>query len=376
MPWQEVSTVSLRKEFVHLAQAEEANIRALCRRFRVSPTTGYKWLGRFRATGVSALADQSRRPYTSPTRTPPEVERTILSARELHPAWGARKLRVWLLNQGHHPMPSPSTITAILGRHGCIDAAEAAKHRPWVRFERPAPNDLWQMDFKGQFPLAQGWCYPLTVLDDHSRFAVGLQACGDQRWPTVQQQLTGVFRRYGLPQEMLMDNGAPWGADWDHPYTPLTLWLLRLGIGVSHSRPYHPQTQGKEERFHRTLKAEVLQGRSFADLASCQEAFDPWRAVYNLERPHAALGLATPASRYQVSPRPFPEQLPAIEYGPQDQVRRVQAHGEISFQRRSFRVSKAFRGYPVALRATSRDGLWEVFFLSHRIAQLDLREAV
>ncbi|MEK7814302.1 MAG: integrase core domain-containing protein, partial [Chloroflexota bacterium] len=253
---------------------------------------------------------------------------------------------------------------------------EAAKHRPWVRFERPAPNDLWQMDFKGQFPLAQGWCYPLTVLDDHSRFAVGLQACGDQRWPTVQQQLTGVFRRYGLPQEMLMDNGAPWGADWDHPYTPLTVWLLRLGIGVSHSRPYHPQTQGKEERFHRTLKAEVLQGRSFADLAGCQEAFDPWRAVYNLERPHAALGLATPASRYQVSPRPFPEELPAIEYGPQDQVRRVQAHGEISFHSRSFRVSKAFRGYPVALRATSRDGLWEVFFLSHRIAQLDLRDAV
>jgi len=273
-------------------------------------------------------------------------------------------------------MPSPSTITAILGRHGRIDAAEAAKHRPWVRFERPAPNDLWQMDFKGQFPLVQGWCYPLTVLDDHSRFAVGLQACGDQRWPTVQQQLTGMFRRYGLPLEMLMDNGAPWGADWDHPYTPLTVWLLRLSIGVSHSRPYHPQTQGKEERFHRTLKAEVLQGRSFADLAGCQEAFDPWRAVYNLERPHAALGLATPASRYHVSPRSFPEQLPAIEYGSQDKVRRVQAQGEISFQGHSFRVSKAFRGYPVALRATSRDGLWEVFFLSHRIAQLDLREAV
>lgn len=373
MPWQEVSTMSLRKEFVVLAQSEGVNIRALCRSFQVSPTTGYKWLGRFGANGESALADQSRRPHASPARTPPDVEQAILQARDLHPAWGARKLRTWLLIRGYQCLPSPSTITSILGRHGRIDAAEAAKHRPWVRFERQAPNELWQMDFKGHFALNQGRCHPLTVLDDHSRFALGLEACANEQGETVQGSLSAIFRRYGLPQGMLMDNGPPWGFDGEHRYTPLTVWLLRLGIAVSHGRPYHPQTQGKEERFHRTLLAEVVQGRHFTDLAHCQQAFDSWRAVYNLERPHEALGLATPASCYQVSPRPFPQRLPPIEYGPGDQVRRVQAQGVISVKGRSFRVSKAFRGYPVALRPTTTDGLIEVFFLSHHIGQVDLR---
>jgi hypothetical protein len=170
-----------------------------------------------------------------------------------------------------------------------------------------------------------------------------------------------------------MDNGSPWGQDVDHPYTPLTVWLLRLGVGVSHGRPYHPQTQGKDERFHQTLKAEVLQGRLFRDLPDAQRAFDAWRPVYNFERPHEALGLATPSSRYRPSLHPFPETLPAIEYGPGDQVRKVQAGGEISWHRRTIKVGNAFRGYPVALRPTLVDGVWDVFFCRHQIKTLDLR---
>lgn len=373
MPWQEVSTVALRREFVLLAQAPEANVRELCRRYRISPTTGYKWLHRYAAHGVTGLTDVSRRPHHSPLRTARGRERPVLELRDAHPAWGPRKLHARLLTLGVEGVPSPSTISAILQRQGRIDPAEGAKHRPWQRFEHAAPNQLWQMDFKGHFPLMQGRCHPLTVLDDHSRFALGVEACPDERGETVRGRLTTIFRRYGLPDRMIMDNGSPWGDDWDHPYTPLTVWLLRLGITVSHGRPYHPQTQGKDERFHHTLTVEVLRRRTFSALAACQPAFDAWRDVYNQERPHEALGYATPASRYRVSPRPFPEALPPLEYRQGDLIRRVQDKGEIFVRGGIWRVGKAFRGFPVALRPTTTDGVWDVVFATHTLTQIDLR---
>ena len=189
----------------------------------------------------------------------------------------------------------------------------------------------------------------------------------------MQERLRAIFRVYGLPERLLMGNGSPWGSDAAHPRTPLTVWLLRLGIRVSHGRPYHPQTQGKGERFHRTLKAEVLQGRHFADLPACQEAFDRWRTVYNMERPHQALELAVPISRYAPSPRRFPETLPPITYGDADLVRKVGAEGWVSFKGRTFKVGRALRGYPVALRPAASDGVWGVWFMTHPIAEVDLR---
>lgn len=211
----------------------------------------------------------------------------VLAVREAHPTWGGRKIAARLCHLGEHSVPAPSTITAIVHRHDRIDPAESAKRGPWRRFEHAAPNDLWQMDFKGEFKMANGrWCYPLTVLDDHSRFNLALRACGDQKRPTVQSQLTAVFQRYGLPQAMLMDNGTPWSVSHSiGAYTKLSVWLLRLQIRVIRGRPYHPQTQGKEERFHRTLNTELLQGRPFNDLRHSQMQFDPWREIYNHPRP-------------------------------------------------------------------------------------------
>lgn len=374
MPWTEVSVMSQRLEFVSLAQCEGSNMRELCRRFGVSPSTGYKWMRRFSDGGAAAMVDQPRRPHHSPQRTPLGVEQVVLAVRDAHPAWGARKLRAWLLARGHEHLPSPSTITAILQRQGRTDPVEGRKHKTWQRFERQAPNQLWQMDFKGHFPLSTGRCHPLTVLDDHSRFALGLEACPDETAKTVQQRLTTIFRCYGLPDRMVMDNGSPWGSDEDHHYTRLTVWLLRLGIAVSHGRPYHPQTQGKDERFPRTLKAEVLQGRIFADLTQYQRTFDPWRTLYNLERPHEALEMAVPASRYQVSSRSFPETLPPVEYGPDDLVRRAGDRGRISVFGRNFKVGRAFKGLPVALRPTADDGTFNVFFMTYNIAQINLSQ--
>lgn len=369
MPWQEVSKVSLRQEFVMLATVERVNRAALCRRFGISRKTGYKWLER--AQGAEALADRSRRPHASPTHTGEAIERAILRLRDSHPGWGARKLRRRLQDLGWSGLPAPSTIQAILARHGRIDPAESSKHAAWRRFEHEVPNALWQMDFKGHFPVGSVRCHPLTVLDDHSRFNLCLQACTDQQGTTVQGRLSAIFRRYGLPLRMAMDNGPPWGDSPGHPYTPLVAWLIRLGVSVSHSRPYHPQTLGKEERFHRTLKVEVLR-QPFADMHGLQCRFDAWRHTYNFERPHEALGMQTPASRYAPSPRSMPEQLPAIEYAPGDIVRRVQDKGYISYRGYSWTIGKAFAGYPVALRPTSTEGMLEVFFCHQKVGQIDL----
>jgi transposase InsO family protein len=360
--------MSLRKEFVMLASCEGANRAALCRRFGISRKTGYKWLER----AGSRLADESRRPSHSPTRTAVVVEDAILALRDEHPAWGARKLRRRLHDLGWDALPAPSTVQAILQRHGRIDPAQSSKHQPWQRFEHEHPNVLWQMDFKGDFALGTARCHPLTVLDDHSRYNLCLHACANQQGTTVQDHLTYTFKRYGLPYRMAMDNGPPWGNTIDSPYTPLVAWLIRLGVAVSHSRPYHPQTLGKDERFHRTLKAEVIARYSFTDLDTAQNRFDRWRHVYNFERPHEAIGMQTPATRYAPSSRSMPEILPPIEYAGDDIVRRVQQHGFISYQGCQFRISKAFAGYPVALRPTVTDGVMEVFFCQQKIAQIDL----
>lgn len=373
MPWEEVSTMSLRKEFVMLALQDGANRRELCRRFGISPKTGYKWLNRYTGEGPAALADRSRRPKRSPNATAPTLERAVVELRQAHPAWGGRKLQRRLSHLGHRALPSPSTITAILHRHGLIEPEASQKAQPFVRFEHEAANQLWQMDFKGHFAMATGRCHPLTVLDDHSRFNLTLHACRDEQGATVQGVLTETFRRYGLPERMLMDNGAPWGNDASHPLTPLTVWLIRLGVGVSHSRPYHPQTQGKDERFHRTLNVELLSRHRFEDLAACQHRFDRWRDSYNLERPHESLKMDVPAQHYQPSQRIFPETLPAIEYGPAETVRKVQAKGEVFFKGYVFRISKALRSYPVALRPTPEDGVFTVHFCHTQVAEIDLR---
>lgn len=372
MPWQECSTMTLRQEFLYLAQQAGANFSQLCRRFGISRKTGYKWRRRYREKGVTDLADRSRRPQHSPRQSEPAIEEKVLAIRDKY-GWGARKIKAVLERNGHGPL-AKSTVHSILLRHERVKVPEKTG-RTSQRFEHERPNQLWQMDFKGHFRLGnRERCHPLTVLDDHSRYSLCLHACRNEQTATVKEQLTAAFRRYGLPERMLMDNGPPWGNDPVHRFTPLTVWLLRLGIAISHGRPYHPQTQGKDERFHRSLKFEVLAQRVFADFKRIQSRFDEWRHCYNHVRPHESLDMKVPASRYEPSPRSFPEQLPPIEYNSIDQVRKVRDGGRISFRRRLFRVGKAFHGYAVALRPSTTDGVYDVYFATHLIAQVDLNQ--
>jgi transposase InsO family protein len=354
-------------EFVRLVE-QGGKVRLLCRRFGISPTTAYKWLARHQQG--TPLIDRSRRPGRSPARSASATEERVLALRQAHPAWGARKLKRRLEDLGH-VMPSTSTVHAILVRHGCISPAASAAATSYQRFEQPDPNDLWQMDFKGHFGLRDGRCHPLTVLDDHSRYSLCLAACADEATLTVRTHLEATFRRYGVPHRMTMDNGAPWG-DTGTTYTALDLWLMKQGIVVSHSRPYHPQTQGKDERFHRTLKAELLQGRTFDDLATAQRAFDHWRTIYNQERPHDALGLEVPARRYRPCHGEYREHPPAPEYDDPQRVRRVQDGGRIDWRGHTYRIGTAFVGEPVAVRPLSDERYLDIYWSTRRIARLDL----
>ena len=373
MPWKEVTRMSLRLEFVTLGRKGGRHLTEICRRFGISRKVGYKWLERYDLEGIMGLQDRCRRPQTSPRRTPGPMEEAVLAVRQEHATWGGRKIKARLQALGWQEVPAASTITEILRRQGCMDLGESGKHKAWNRFEAEAPNALWQMDFKGHFEAAGGRCHPLTVLDDHSRYALCLQACPDEKGITVHQRLILVFRRYGVPEKILVDNGSPWGSDGEHPFTLLTVWLMRQGIQVLHSRAYHPQTLGKDERFHRTLWAEVSQYCVGLNLEACQERFEGWRGMYNLERPHEALEMATPASRYTPSVRSFQESLAPIEYSPGDEVRKVQQGGKISYRNREYALPKAFYGQYVALRPTPQDGVMDVFFCNQKIMHVDLK---
>jgi transposase InsO family protein len=361
-----------RREFVRLALQEGANRRELCRRFGISPDVGYKWLRRWQA-GDRELLDQSRRPKRMPRRSAAAVEVQVVAVRDKHPAWGARKIAHCLKRDGQI-VPVPSTVHRILCRNERIKPSENAPPNPGHRFEKEAPNQLWQMDFKGHMPLANGTrCHPLTVIDDHSRYVPCLKACANEQRPTVQEHLTATFRRYGLPEAFYIDNGSPWGDTSGVRWTGLKVWLLKLGIRVVHARPCHPQGRGKNERFHRTLNAEVFAMRPFRTLPEVQRALDAWRMVYNLERPHQGLDMNVPADRFRPSSRVLPARIPKVQYDLGETVRTVSStRSYISFKGQFWKVPKAFVGERLAIRPLDRDGNYGIFFASWQVASIDL----
>jgi transposase InsO family protein len=302
------------------------------------------------------------------------MEERVLAVRDAHPAWGARKIARCLEREGMIT-PALSTVHAILHRNGRIvpPPGGAAAH---MRFEKPAPNLLWQMDFKGWVKLGDGTrCHPLTIIDDHSRYVPCLMACTDQKHGTVQGHLKTTFQHYGLPDALFVDNGTPWGDASGKHWTRLRLWLLKLGVELIYSRPYHPQSRGKNERFHRTLCAEVFAVERFREIVQVQSAFDLWRDVYNYERPHEALDQNVPADRYRISSRAMPKKLPGVEYD-DEIVRTVPTTKDyIAFKGRHWKVPEAFRGERLAIRPRGADGQYGVFFASHRIATIDLTKS-
>lgn len=344
----------------------------LCKEYSISRKTGYELIKRYQREGLSAAIPLSKRPYSTPNKTSLEMEQIILSVRDKHPRWGSVKIRRLLLEEGMTDLPSSKTINAILKRYGRITESESEKHKPWIRFEHEAPNDLWQIDFKGFFELGdKNRCYPLTLLDDHSRYCLLIKACTNQTMETVQSALTEVFKKVGLPKQMTMDNGTPWGYSGKQLHTQLCAWLMKLGIIVKHSRPNHPQTQGKLERFHRTFKEELLSYYTFDSLSEAQEGFDWWLDIYNNKRPHAAINLDTPVTRYKISENPYVDNPPPFIYPLHLETYKVSVGGFIRYQGKRYRVGEGFRGEVIGL-VPKENNLATIYYCHQKILTLDL----
>lgn len=361
-----------REAFVKEVLSGKESKSMICARYGISRPTGDKWLARY-ARGES-MENRSHRPEKMPRKTDPDMESQILALRKEHPALGAKKIKRIMENRGQTP-PGHSTINAILKRNGCISEEASQTATPYRRFERAAPNQLWQTDFKGDFALGNGTrCHLLNILDDHSRFCLRLDAKDCEQFQSTWDTFLLAFRAYGLPDAILCDNGNPWGTNFTQGYTHFERMLLDLDIRPVHCRPRHPQTQGKDERFNQTLKRELLVHSTLLDIADAQRQFEPFRRFYNEERPHHALRLEVPASRYVVSTRPYPERIPSFAY-PQNLVVRRVKKGYVLYKGESFFVSRGFTGAQVALRpAEDSDDLLEVFYRNWRIAVIDMRD--
>jgi transposase InsO family protein len=345
MAWGSVDVEEQRMRFVIAASRREKPLQQLCKEFEISRPTGYQWWKRYQADGYQGVVEKSRRPKHSPGRTSQSLEERVIEMRQQRPDWGARKLQV-LLEQEGIELPV-ITVHRILLRHGLVRAQD--RHRPAVkRFERGSANELWQMDFKG--PV--GWeapVGPLSVLDDHSRYAVVLKGTWCTKAEPVREQMEQAFQECGVPEAMLMDHGTPWwnmkavtGATW------LTLWLMKQGIRLYFSGYRHPQTQGKVERFHGAIAA-ALKRRGYPSKEERQSWLDQFRHEYNHLRPHEALGMRTPGSVWSKSERRYEPNPPAWEYETGSEVVKVAAEGHIRIAGQRWEISRALAGEWVQL---------------------------
>lgn len=376
MPWQETDPVDQRSRFIDAYLAGGFSVTELCERAQVSRKTGYKWIERYDAEGRTGLRDRSRAPHRCPHRVDGPVADLILSARRKHPDWGPGKLLDWLAPR--HPdveWPAVSTAGDLLKRNGLIK-----RRRPRYRPDHPgvvppvtaAPNDLWTADFKGQFRTGDGrYCYPLTILDLHSRYLLTCHGLRSTQSQTARPIFERAFREYGLPAAIRADNGVPFATTGLHGLSRLSVWWIRLGIMPQRILPAHPEQNGAHERMHKTLKRGAIRPPR-GSLAAQQRAFTAYRTLYNEERPHDALDGATPSAQYRASGRVYPAQLPAIDYPGHFVVKRITDAGTFRFKDRLFFLSNALDNHQIGLEEVE-DGLWSVHFCHLVLARIDER---
>jgi len=367
MPWMERRVKMLREDFIAQSEQEDRNISALCKEFGISRKTGYKWIKRHQEGG--SLEDQNRKPKTSRSKTDEKIERLIFELRQERPGWGARKIQAFLSHKGYE-MPCVRTVNNILKRNGLISLEASLGRKPFKRFEREHNNELWQADFKGDILMRDGdRCYPLTILDDHSRYALLIEPRHDQK--DVLRSFIPVFRKYGLPEAILTDNGQTF-AGIKNGYTLFERALMDQDILPIHGRVYHPQTQGKIERFHRSMENEVLKPHRPINFADATEVLERWKTVYNFERPHEALGDRCPAQVYIPSRRSYLEKIQPYDYGSQYHLTKINNWGYLRFADFHIYISETFRDTRVQLIPSEGDDSVLVCYRNFIIAKIDV----
>jgi len=364
VPWKAKSPMDLRKEFIRRLAAKE-RLTDLCREYGISRKTGNKFRKRFEELGVEGLADQSRAPRVIPHKTPPEVEEVILAERMQHPTWGPRKLKETLERRLERSFPSAAAIGSVLARNGLVQRRKRRKRHqplPTTLRDATAPNEVWCIDYKGQFRLGDAtYCYPLTITDQFSRFILGCEGMAAISDEEARDVCGEIFACYGLPTVMRSDNGVPFSSIGLGGLTKLSAFWLRLGIVLERIRPAHPEENGRHERMHRTLKFETARPAR-GNLLQQQERFDEFVEEFNCVRPHEALDMKRPADLYAPSHRPWPAKVPEPSYPTFDDVLRVNRGGQIYVAGVGQVVlSAALAGEHVGVRE-DRDGRWLVNF--------------
>jgi transposase InsO family protein len=360
MPFHEVSRMEQRKRMVYRVEHEGVSVTEAARQAGVSRATFYTWQSRARQEGLVGLEEASRRPHHSPGATADELVQQVLACKERYPAWGGKKISAWLWPQPGEAPVTVRTVDRILLRHGLTRTRTASPlAMPALqRFERARSNELWQMDFKGMGRPRH--CYaPLSILDDHSRYVFRFEPLEQQTQEAVWRELWGLFGEVGLPDQFLTDNGSCFAGTWGEGPTQLETRLWLLGIQTTQGRPYHPQTQGKVERFHRTMDEELAaRGMALrqADIAAARAAYAPLVHIYNWERPHEALEMRVPGAVYEPSNRVRPLRLPEHELPEGAVKRRVSIEGKVDYRGMAYRVGKGLRGQTVEMREVQREG--------------------
>ena len=370
MPWECKTVEDQRREFAQAAMYCK-NFSALCREFGITRRTGLKWKERY--TACQPLTDRSRKPHTTPTRTPEEVELLILAVRAENPGWGAKTIHRVLERRGCQNLPCVKTVNNILHRYGCISPEESQKRQPYTCFEKERCNVMWQTDFKGEFRMKDNnYCYPLTILDDHSRYSLRI-APRLSTANVVIPVFTEVFQQYGMPDSILSDNGAQF-AGFRKGYTQFEKWLIDLDILPIHGRIKHPQTQGKIERFHRTMKHELLNHTEIADIEDAQTKFRLWQDKYNNLRPHEALGMRTPGEVYEPSQRQYESKVKEFEYGGEHHVLKVNSWGYVRFNGWQVYLSETMANQYIEFRTSSDGETFAACYRNFKIAEFDTED--
>ena len=379
MPWQEVKPMDQKVLFIADWLRHVRPFSDLCAQYTISRKTGYKWIERYRQSGVDGLCDASRKPHLSPQQTPYAIRQAILSLRRRGGVvLGPKKIQALLKQRfSNEPIPSKTTIYNVLHTEGLVTPRRRRKRvSPFPQPFAPVDevNDVWSADFKGQFRMQNGsWCYPLTVMDHHSRYLLCCQALEGPRLEDTRLAFRRLFQEFGLPMRIRTDNGVPFATTTPGGLSRLAIWWITLGILPERIEPGKPQQNGRHERMHRTLKQAATQPPGHG-LSDQQDGFDQFRHSYNQERPHEALKQQTPASCYRPSIRTYTETPQELAYPDYFLVRRVQSNGVVYCRSHMIYVSQLLCGYDVGLDEIAQ-GVWEVYFGPVRLGSFDERQA-
>jgi len=375
MPWS--SPVDERRQFILDVKTGIWSFSALCERYGISRQNGYKWLRRYEEHGDAGLYERSRAPKSCPHKTSPEIEALIIAARKARPTWGGGALVGWIAKKDPTMaplLPAASTAHEILVRHGMIKRRRKRRGLPPTNppvTQPKAPNDVWTIDFKGDFRTRDGKrCYPLTMADDFSRFLLVCKTLPSTSGSEAKPYIEAAFRKFGLPEVIRSDNGTPFASVGLGRLSRLSVWWIRLGIRIERIQPGKPTQNARHERMHKTLKRDTAKPPA-GDARAQQRAFNTFIDRYNHEKPHKAHGGRTPSDFYCTSYRPYPEQVPQPEYPGFYEVRKVSHHGYVRLRGHQFFLSNTLGGEYVGLHEV-HDDLWSIDFGNVELARYDV----